>query len=44
MKDFSDKGVADYLKKNKITKLPLFAFSTNNFDVSTDPVQTNPQT
>lgn len=38
-KDFSDKWVEDYLKKNEITKLPLIAFSTNNFDVTADPVQ-----
>jgi protein-disulfide isomerase len=38
-KDFSDAGVADYLNANEIKALPLIAFSTNNFDVSVDPVQ-----
>lgn len=38
-KDFSDEGIEDYLKENKITALPLIVFSTNNFDVSKDPVQ-----
>jgi protein-disulfide isomerase len=28
-KDFSDKGVSDYLKKNKVSLLPAFIFSTN---------------
>lgn len=36
-KDFSDEGVADYLKENNITVLPLIVFSTNNIDVSKDP-------
>ena len=39
IKDFSDAGVADYLKENNVEALPLFVFSTNNFDVSADPVQ-----
>jgi len=39
-KDFSEKGVPDYLKENNITALPLLVFSTKNFDVSKDPVQT----
>lgn len=38
-KDFSDEGVSDYLKENNIEALPLIVFSTNNFDVSKDPVQ-----
>ncbi|MDD2871494.1 MAG: thioredoxin domain-containing protein [Candidatus Gracilibacteria bacterium] len=38
-KDFSDEGVADYLTKNEVKALPLIVFSTNNFDVSKDPVQ-----
>ena len=38
-KDFSDKGMEDYLKDNNITTLPLIVFSTNNFDVSADPAQ-----
>jgi len=38
-KDFSDEGVEDYLNENEIKALPLIAFSTNNFDVSKDPVQ-----
>jgi len=38
-KDFSDEWVSDYLKNNKIEALPLIVFSTNNFDVSKDPVQ-----
>ena len=40
-KDFSDSWVSDYLKKNNVKALPLIAFSTNNFDVSKDPVQTD---
>ena len=39
VKDFSDTGVAEYLEENNIKALPLFIFSTNNFDVSNDPVQ-----
>lgn len=38
-KDFSEKGVSDYLKENEIKALPLIVFSTNNFDVSKDPAQ-----
>ena len=38
-KDFSDEWVSDYLKENNVEALPLIAFSTNNFDVSKDPVQ-----
>ncbi len=38
-KDFSDEGVKEYLEENEIKALPLIAFSTNNFDVSKDPVQ-----
>ncbi len=36
-KDFSDEWVAEYLKENNITTLPLIVFSTNNFDTSKDP-------
>jgi predicted DsbA family dithiol-disulfide isomerase len=39
VKDFADEWVADYLNKNEIKELPLFVFSTNNFDVSKDPIQ-----
>ncbi len=35
-KDFSEEGVEQYLKDNKVTKLPLFAFSTKDFDTSKD--------
>ncbi len=38
-KDFSEEGISDYLKANNVDKLPLIVFSTNNFDVSNDPVQ-----
>ncbi|MFC1797704.1 DsbA family protein [Patescibacteria group bacterium] len=38
-KDFADSGVAEYLNENNVTTLPLIVFSTNNFDVSVDPVQ-----
>ena len=38
VKDFADAGVEDYLSENSITTLPLFVFSTNNFDVTADPV------
>jgi len=41
VKDFSDEWVKEYLEKNNITTLPLFEFSTNNFDVSKDPTQTD---
>jgi len=41
VKDFSDTWVTDYLERNNITALPLFEFSTTNFDVSKDPVQTD---
>ena len=41
-KDFSDEGVEQYLQDNDVTALPLFVFSTNNFDVSADPAQTGP--
>lgn len=37
--EFSDKGVKELLKKAEIKFLPAFIFSTNNFDVSTDPQQ-----
>lgn len=43
-KDFSEKGVSDYLNENEVKTLPLIVFSTNNFDVSKDPVQTDPNT
>jgi len=39
VKDFSDEWVSDYLKTNEIKALPLFQFSTNNFDTSKDPIQ-----
>ncbi len=39
VKDFSDEGIAEYLKDNDLNTLPLFIFSTNNFDTSKDPVQ-----
>jgi hypothetical protein len=38
-KDFSEAWISDYLTKNKVKALPLIVFSTNNFDVSKDPVQ-----
>jgi protein-disulfide isomerase len=38
-KDFSEKWVSDFLTKNQVKTLPLIVFSTNNFDVSKDPVQ-----
>lgn len=38
-KDFSENWVSDYLKNNKVNALPLFVFSTNNFDISKDPDQ-----
>lgn len=38
-KDFSDSWVKEYLLENNIKALPAFIFSTNNFDVSLDPVQ-----
>jgi len=38
-KDFSDEGIEQYLKDNNVTKLPLFAFSTKNFDTSKDTNQ-----
>ena len=38
-RDYSDKGVADYLAENNITNLPVIIFSTNNFDTTNDPVQ-----
>lgn len=37
--DFSDSWIKEYLKENNIKALPAFIFSTNNFDVSLDPVQ-----
>ena len=37
VKDFSDEWIAEYLKENNVEALPLFVFSTNNFDVSKDP-------
>ncbi len=39
VKDFSDEWVSEYLKSNEIKTLPLFQFSTNNFDTSKDPDQ-----
>lgn len=39
VKDFSDSWVKEYLLENNIKALPAFIFSTNNFDVSLDPVQ-----
>lgn len=38
-KDFSEKGVSEFLTENAVKALPLIVFSTNNFDVSKDPVQ-----
>ncbi len=38
-KDFSDEGVVEYLQENDINSLPVIVFSTNNFDVSQDPIQ-----
>lgn len=43
-KDFSEKGVSEYLTENDVKTLPLIVFSTNNFDVSKDPVQMDPNT
>lgn len=43
VKDFADKGVKEYLLENEIKTLPAFIFSTNNFDVSMDPVQPGQQ-
>lgn len=40
-KDFSDEWVEEFLQENNITALPVIVFSTNNFDVSSDPVQPN---
>gem|GEM_PF-997535 len=37
--DFADKGVKEFLQENNVKALPAFIFSTNNFDVSADPVQ-----
>ncbi len=37
--DFADKGVKEFLQENNVKTLPAFIFSTNNFDVSADPVQ-----
>jgi protein-disulfide isomerase len=31
-KDFSDNGVSDYIKENKIKTLPVFVFSNNNIN------------
>jgi protein-disulfide isomerase len=39
VQDFADKWVKEYLLENEIKALPAFVFSTNNFDVSMDPVQ-----
>ena len=39
IKDFSEEWVADYLNEINVKALPLVVFSTNNFDVSKDPVQ-----
>jgi len=39
VQDFADKGVKEYLLENEIKALPAFVFSTNNFDVTMDPVQ-----
>lgn len=36
-KEFSEDGVSELLKENNITALPVFIFSTNNFDTSLDP-------
>jgi len=37
--DFNDKWVKELLEEAKISALPAFIFSTNNFDVSNDPQQ-----
>jgi hypothetical protein len=42
-KDFSDKGVSDFLKENDIKTLPALVFSTKKFDVSDDPIQPGQQ-
>lgn len=36
-KEFNDAGVKEILEENNITTLPVFIFSTNNFDTSIDP-------
>lgn len=42
--DFADAWVKDYMIENEIKFLPAIIFSTNNFDTSKDPLQTNPMT